>query len=74
MMTNACHDIPNVVDLLAAAMNDTLCALMECALSRQSAMPTTVTNHLQATITATMPNFQMPTSGGAFTQKHFVPT
>jgi hypothetical protein len=52
-----------VVDLMADATNETVCALMESAFSSRGTMPDSVTNHLREAIVDAIPNFQASTSG-----------
>jgi hypothetical protein len=47
----------HVVELLLNGTKDAICAMMECALSSRTTMPTAVTNHVRATITRAMPAF-----------------
>jgi ankyrin repeat protein len=47
----------SVLELLTNATKDALCAMMECALSSRTTMPTAVTNHVRSTMTRAMPAF-----------------
>jgi ankyrin repeat protein len=53
------------VDLMADATNETVCALMECALDSRGTMPPTVVNHLRETIETAISDFQVSNSGVA---------
>jgi hypothetical protein len=55
--------VTNVVELMAEATNNTMCALLECALCKRGALPETVTNHLRQTLGAVVPNFEASASG-----------
>jgi hypothetical protein len=66
----------DVVGLVAHETNETLCALMECALSSRGSMPKAAANHLREFISASLPNFQASTGSVVLThllRQHLVP-
>jgi hypothetical protein len=58
----------NVVDLVGNATNDAVCTLLECVTTPRGIMPASVISHLRETLAASVPNFQMPTSGAVLTE------